>query len=61
VAEVDRAAGRLVDIIPHSMPGGGIVHAAFSAVIRYRMENTRIISGRRSRPEVVALYEGQEI
>lgn len=60
-AEVDRAAGSLGDIIRHSMPGSGAVHAVFSAVISDRTESIGIISVRRPRPEEVALYEGEEI
>jgi len=46
---------------PRHLVIGRIGARHWSAVITYRSENIRIISVRRSRPEEVALYEGQEI
>ena len=45
---------------PRFLIVGHIASVFWSAVITYRSSRIRLISVRRSRPEEVALYEGQE-
>lgn len=46
---------------PRFLIVGQIDGVSWSAVITYRGSRIRLISVRRSRPEEVALYEGQEL